>query len=316
MQTAVGIDIGYGNCKVVSNSGWYSFPSIVGNFEDCIAIPEFGNRPLESVEIEGEKFLIGESARKHSTRFFSSRDRGWINSRPYRALIKFVLNKSCSKSESVAITSGLPASYYKADKDNLSKVIRKIAEDMEISSQVSVIPQPMGAFLSEFFDEKGHVFDHNLASGRIGVLDVGYFTTDLVTLDCLDIVDRQVASIECGVSTAMEAIKRDLYDKWQINLDLHRVEESVRRGKIVVFGEERDLSDIRDQRLNELANEIEAQAKTIWGNAADLNKIILAGGGAALLYKFLNFYRHAQIVRDPAFSIASGFYRHAVRKCI
>lgn len=314
---AAGIDIGYGNTKIVLNTTLDSFPSLVGNFEEGITIPEFRGRPFESVEIEGERFLIGESARKHSTRIYSSRDRGWIGSKAYRALAKFALIKAgLSRGETVAITTGLPAAYYKQDKDMLSSLITDIAEEAGITIRAAVIPQPMGAFFSQFFDEKGHVLDDRLASGRVGVLDVGYYTTDLVTLDHLDIVDRQIASIECGVSTALEAIKRDLYDAWQINLDLHRVEEAVRRGKVMVFGEERDITKNRNQRLRELAGEIEGQAKTVWGNAADMDRILLAGGGAALLVDYLVFYRHAKVVRDPAFAIAHGYFRHAVRKCI
>ena len=174
----------------------------------------------------------------------------------------------------------------------------------------------MGAFFSQFFDEKGHVFDEKLASGRVGILDIGFYTSDLVTLDHLEIVDKQIGSIESGVSTALETVKRDLYDALQINLDLHRVEDALRRGKVMVYGDERDITDTRDRRLKELAAEIEGKARTIWGNGADLDHVLLAGGGAALLYDHLNFYRHAKIVRDPAFAIAHGFFRHAIRKCI
>lgn len=314
---AAGIDIGYGNVKVVTDSCWGSFPSLVGNFEEGINIPDFGGRPLEAVDLGEEKFLIGESARKHSTRLYSSRDRGWIGGKAYKALVKFAIQKCGLRAgEMAAITTGLPAAYFKADKDLLAALITDVAEEVGITARVSILPQPMGAFFSQFFDEKGHVLDERLAAGRVGVLDVGYYTTDLVTLDHLDIVDKQLGSIESGVSTALEAIKRDLYDAWQVNLDLHRTEEAVRKGKVTVFGEELDISGIRDQRLKELAGEIESHARTIWGNGADLGRVLLAGGGAALLSGHLDIYRHAKIVRDPAFAIASGFFRHAIRKCV
>ncbi len=317
MKYAIGIDIGYGNTKLVTAANWSSFSSLVGNFEEGINIPDFGGRPLEVVDLGGEKYLIGETARKHSTRIYSSRDRGWIASKAYRALLKFALQKcNLKEGDTAAITTGLPAAYFRTDKELLAALIAEVAEEARITAKVSILPQPMGAFFAQFFDEKGHVLDERLASGRVGILDIGYYTTDLVTLDHLDIVDKQLGSIESGVSTALEAIKRDLYDAWQVNLDLHRTEEALRKGKVTVFGEERDITSIRNQRLKELAGEIESQARTIWGNAADLGRILLAGGGAALLSEHLSFYRHAKIVRDPAYAIANGFFRHAIRKCI
>ncbi len=179
----------------------------------------------------------------------------------------------CGIQGEAIITTGLPVAYHLADKERLAQIIQNVARESGIEATVHVLPQPAGAFFSLLFDERGGILDARLASQRIGVLDIGYFTTDLITVDGLQVVDKQIASIESGVSTALEAIRRDITDKYHLNLDLYRTEEAVKRRKVSVFGEDQDISGIVSTRLRELEAEIEAQAQTIWGNGADLDRV-------------------------------------------
>jgi plasmid segregation protein ParM len=311
---AIGIDIGYGYTKINTGARVESYPSIVGNCEENRISIGFERHLPEMIEIDGEKFLVGESAKRYSSRNYQVRDRNWINTKPYRVLAKHSLARSGVKGEAV-ITTGLPVAYHQADKERLARIIQDLARESGIVASVHVLPQPAGSFFSLLFDEKGEILDSRLASQRVGVLDVGFYTTDLITVDGLQTVDKQVATIESGVSTALEAIRRDITDAYNLNdLYLYRVEEAVRRRKISVFGEDQDISKIVGNRLRELEAEIEAQAQTIWGNGADLDRVILAGGGAEMLSPYLNLYRHATVLRDAAAANAAGFYRHSMRK--
>lgn len=311
MQTAIGIDIGYGNTKVNTGGTVFSFPSIVGNFQESVSIG-FDRGTLECVEIDGEKFLIGESARRHSSRHYTSRSRDWIGTIHYRALLKHALKK-CNATGEAIITTGLPVDF-RADKERLTAIVKDVALKCGVNAFVHVLPQPVGAFFSLLFDEKGSVLESRLASSRVGILDIGFFTTDLLTIDGMSVVEKQLASFENGVSTALEAIRQDLADTYKLQLDIRRTDEVVRRGKVSVYGEEKDITAISGKRLGELETEIQAQAQTIWGNAADLDRVILSGGGATMLSPYLNLYRHATVIRNAAEANAAGFYRNSFRR--
>lgn len=308
---AIGIDIGYGNTKVNTGTEVYSFPSIVGNYQESVSIG-FDRGTLEVVDMDGETFLIGESAKRHSSRHFTSRTRDWIGTIHYRALLKHALKKAKASSQAV-ITTGLPVDF-RSDKDRLAAIVTEVAAQAGINASVFVLPQPVGAFFSLLFDQDGAVLDGRLASSRVGILDVGFYTTDLMTIDGMSVVEKQIASFPSGVSTALEAIRQDLAETHKLQLDIRRAEEAVRRGKVAVFGEEQDITPIIARRLQELEAEIEGQAKTIWGNAADLDRVILAGGGAAMLAPYLNLYRHATVLRNPAEANAAGFHRNSFRR--
>lgn len=308
---AIGIDIGYGRTKVNTGSEAFSFPSIVGNYQESVSIG-FDRGNLEVVEIEGETFLVGESAKRHSSRHFTSRSRDWISTIHYRALLKHSLVKAGATRPAV-ITTGLPVEF-RSDKDRLAAIVTDVAAKAGITASVYVLPQPVGAFFSLLFDQNGAVLDGRLASSRVGILDVGFYTTDLMTIDGMSVVEKQIASFPNGVSTALEAIRQDLAEVHNLQLDIRRTEEAVRRGKVAIFGEEQDISPIIARRLRELETEIEGQAKTVWGNAADLDRVILAGGGAAMLAPYLNLYRHATVLRNPADANAAGFHRNSFRR--
>lgn len=313
----IGVDVGYGHMKVVTDSGEgltrIVLPSVVGNYEERTAMEGLRLSTLELVEIGSQKLLIGRSALKHSTRIFNAREKGWIGSVAYLALMKNAIQHSNPDSISIAITSGLPISHYKTDKGKLTNLIREVAKNEAITVKVKVIPQPLGSFFNLLFDEHGGVQDEGLVNSRIGILDIGFYTSDLLTIDNLEPVENQMASFENGVAGTLESIARDIEKAYDLRPDLHKTEEAIRKGSIRVFGVDHDIATIVKQRLSEFAAEIEARAKTVWKSAADLDKAVLTGGGAALLKNHLDLYRHAIVIDDAQFANAVGYYKYARR---
>ena len=314
----IGIDVGYGYTKVVTNSDdgitQIISPSVVGNFEGR-TVEDDGLRlsALDVVEIQGQKLLVGRSALKHSSRIFNFREKNWTESIAYQALMKSAICHLQPDSIKLIIASGLPVSYYKSDRGKLTNVIRDIAADTAINLRVKIIPQPLGSFFNLLFDDNGEVQDEGLASSRVGVLDIGFYTSDLLTIDNLELVEKQIGSFENGVAGTLESIAKDIEKAYDLRPDLHKTEEAIRKGSIRVFGTDHDITEIVRQRLTELATEIEARAKTIWKTAADLDKVILTGGGAALLQDYLDLYKHAMVIDEAQFANARGYYKYAKR---
>lgn len=314
----IGIDVGYGYTKVVSDSSkglmrtvW---PSVAGNVESGIVEVEgMKSSANEYVEVDKQKILVGNVALRHSSRIFNAREKNWIGSIAYKALMKAAVRHADPDSLNLIITSGLPVSYYKTDRENLTNLIRGIAKDEAITVTVKVIPQPLGSFFNLLFDESGGVRDEGLVNSRVGVLDIGFYTSDLITIDSLELVEKQIASFENGVAGTLESISRDIETACDFRPDIHKTEEAVRRGTIRVYGSDQDIAGIAKQRLTELATEIEARAKTVWKSAADLDCVVLTGGGATLLRDLLDLYRHTTVIENAQSANAMGYYKYARR---
>lgn len=317
MNKSIGIDIGYGYTKIYTSEGAKVFPSVVGNHEDTIVQLEgFNPSIVDMIDVEGQKYLVGESALKHSDRFFNVREKNWIDSITYRVLLSHVLKTINFNGFGVSLVTGLPVSFYKSDKDKLANLIRSLALTYGAGLRVKVIPQPMGSFFDFLFDIDGHITDEKLTreDTKIGVLDIGFYTSDLITIHNLEVVEKQIASWENGLSTAYTKIAKDIETKYELTKEVHDIEKAVRSGYIKTFGEKHDISNIVNSRMRELANEIEARVRTIWKSGADIDIIIVSGGGASALRNYLKLYKNVYFLdKDGQISNARGFWKYARR---
>ncbi len=317
MMKVIGIDVGYGYTKVVTDVNGMILPllspSIVGVYEDGIVVDGLKTSERDGVTVNGQRFLIGESARRHASRLLDGRHEGWIDSIAYRALLMHALSTAACNAVNLTVVTGLPVNFYRTGKDKLINLVREIVEKYCLNLTVKVIPQPLGSFFNLLFDEAGRVADGDLASGKVGVLDVGFYTTDLITVSELELVERQIDSFENGVSTALTSIAKDIEAAYGLRPDIHKTEEAVKQGYIKAFGVQKDIGQAVEQRFGELARDIEGKAKTIWKNAADIDKVLLTGGGAKQLKGHLNLYRHAVVINDAQFANARGYYKFGRR---
>ncbi|MEW6741017.1 MAG: ParM/StbA family protein [Nitrospirota bacterium] len=314
----IGIDVGYGYTKIVTDNGNglitpITFRSVVGTYEDGIQVEGLKSSTKEIVTVSNQRFLVGSSALKHSNRILNGREKGWINSIAYTVLLKYALQVIEANSVDLTITTGLPVNYYKSDKEKLTNLIRDLAQDYCINLTVKVIPQPLGSFFNLLFGSNSTIATPGLSSEKVGVLDIGFYTTDLITVHELEIVDKQIDSFENGISTALDAISKDIEDTYGMRPDLYKTEQAVKQGYVKAFGAEKDIRFIAQQRLTELAQEITAKAKTIWKSAADIDRVVLTGGGASLLKSYLNLYQHATVIEDAQFANSMGYYKLAKR---
>ena len=52
--------------------------------------------------------------------------------------------------------------------------------------QVATIPQPFGSFFDRVLDDEGKLINARFARARVGILDVGSYTTDIALSDGLE----------------------------------------------------------------------------------------------------------------------------------
>jgi len=220
------------------------------------------------------------------------------------------------------VVTGLPVAFYN-DKAVLRerllgvhKVTREGRHGQTFKvNECRVIPQPFGALLAAALDDRGRIADQDLATGSVGVIDVGGKTTNLLSVKRLAEIGRETESVSVGAWDVVRAVRGFLVDRCP-NLELrdHQVVEAIIARQVRYYGQAVDLKPVVDAALEPMANQVIAQASQLWNGGAGLGAILVAGGGALLLGPYLKaHFRHARIVSEPVLANAEGYWKLAQR---
>lgn len=318
----IGLDIGYSHTKAVSGERRVIFPSVVGTPER----PRFSvgeanqaivlHTPLGRVQ-------VGEGAVLHSRFLFQREDREWVTSEVYHALALAAFSELTAGTKvKVSVVTGLPLAFFE-DRGavrnwllGIHKINRegRVGQVIEVAS-CHVIPQPFGAILAETLDVRGKIVNQDLATGTVGLIDIGGKTTNLLAVHKLSEIARETGSVAVGALDAVKAFQ-DFVNHHYPGLDLrpHQIISAIVNRTIRYYGRQVDLSRVVEDILEPLAAQVLAEATRLWGNGAKLDAILIAGGGGLLLGNYIRkHFRHARLVSDPVFANAIGFYKFAVR---
>jgi plasmid segregation protein ParM len=231
---------------------------------------------------------------------------------------------------SFQVVTGLPVNWY-ADRDKVveqlsgTHVVRRVNGRQADGphppvhrfavEEVLVVPQPFGSLFDAILGSDGQIVDEGLAQGRLGVIDVGTYTTDYVLVDRLRYIERGSGTLSTAMSRAYQLVGRSILDTYGLELRMHQVDRAVREGQVTVFGEERRVDWLADPVLDALAQEVLAEAGTLWGDGRDLKAILVTGGGAmALGERIRRRYAHARVLPDAALANVKGFFKYGQRK--
>jgi plasmid segregation protein ParM len=330
-QTTIGLDIGYGNVKAFADNGRnVCFESKVAPAEfirfqiDVGAQVQVNGLTLHNTK-EGSVF-VGELATKQGRpgAIRSPRDRDRVTDpiTTHLADAAFAMLLPGVEQANIRVVTGLPVSYYR-DAFQLSQHLlgkheifldgRSLTVEVE---DVLVVPQPFGALLSLILDERGRLVTSatEMVEGRVGILDIGQHTTDMILVEGLEYIEARSGSIEVGVSTAIDMIRKVLLDDYRVTYEAHEIELAMRRGWLVIKGEKHRVNGLASERLDPIARSIEAEARTLW-NISTLNAIVLAGGGSLALKPWLEpRFTQATYAPDAAMANAAGFLRYGLRQ--
>jgi len=318
-----GLDVGYSAVKAVGNDQRVTFPSVVGTPDRARFSLDGASENGIVLNLVDGTFLVGQGAVEQS-RFAPRReDRAWIESDEYyRLMLATFTELTTATSCELIVVTGLPVAYY-GDKDKLRDLLlgehRASREGRRGQvfrvTDCRVIPQPFGALLSLALDDRGRVADTELATGKIGIVDVGGKTTNLLSVNRLAEIARETASVNVGSWDAMRAVQDWLSNHCpDLVLRDHQVIEAMIARSVAYYDGKVDLGDVVDQALEPMAAQIVAQATQLWNAGASLSAILVSGGGALLLGPAIKkHFRHARVVEDPVFANAIGYWKFAQR---
>lgn len=316
MRRIIGVDLGFGFCKVFSDNGIHIFPSVIGPCDDAAMKVSGLKNPAfehETVFLDNRRYLIGESAIKYADRVYLAREKDWMETSTYRCLLYHSLRiaglySNTHAPEDIVIATGLPVTHYRSCRGKLVELIKKMAHP-DISVKVTL--QPLGSYFDYFLDDNGVVLDRELISGRIGIIDIGFYTTDYVTVEDLDLVKNLLDTSEGGMSSVYQDIARDIYSVYGVKKEVHEVEKVLRDGYVKVYGDKKDVADLVGPRLDSFAREIESTARVLWKDGAGIDRILITGGGAEAMKSYLDFYKHTIFVPESQIANVRGYVKFA-----
>ena len=315
----VGLDIGYSATKAVTGNRRAYFPSVVGTPDQA----HFSiNSTTGLILTKPTHTQVGEGAVSQS-RFLKRReDRRWVESEEWYTLFLASLTELTAGSVDLRIITGLPIAFY----DDRARVRDRLLGQHKTQRQdrraqtftvtdTRVIPQPFGALLAATLDNRGAITDNALATGAVGILDIGGKTTNLLSVNRLSEIGRETASANTGAWDAVRGLRTWLDENCpDLELRDHQIIHAIITRQVRYFGKPIDLAGPVGDLLEPLADQIIAEATQLWNGAAGLDAILVSGGGALLLGPYIKrHFRHAQIVEEPVFANAIGFYRFAER---
>lgn len=321
-MAVVGIDIGYGYTKAVSDNGEIRFQSVTGpavriKFRD--ELHRNDGQGGNVYNLNGRSFFVGNWALLQSpfTNVLRARER--TDTEHLLRLFIAALHK-LGIADKVKIVTGLPVAWY----DDHTRIEAELGkrhifsvDDRRYAIEVEaiyVIPQPIGSFFYLMLDDSGKLVRAELGRARVAVIDIGMYTTDYCLVDHLRYVERSSGSIAVGMGRVYDLVGDALREFYDLELELHQIDRAVRENLFRVNGTELAIEYIAEPAIKEVSERIIGKARELWGNARDVDRIILTGGGAiALRKRFTELYPQLILAQPADIANARGFYRRGRR---
>jgi plasmid segregation protein ParM len=298
----LGIDVGFGFTKATNGNDFIIFKSIFGDATDIQFRLSIGSASFVEnlhVTIEDQSYFIGDFAEQQS------------NVRQYtlyqeRLLTEFTKILSLTAAGSITdkyvpmnVVTGLPIGYLKQYHQQFVKILTghhditfhqpdgtKISKKININ-KVRMLPQPLGSVLNLLMDDKGKIVNKDLAKQKIGVVDIGFRTTDFSIFDRLRYIERGSTTTDTGISKSFSIISKKLREESGVSIEVYRLYKAVETGSIKILGKEYNISKLRDQVFSNSAGIIANDIERLWAEDWDIDTIVLTGGGSMELAKYL-----------------------------
>jgi hypothetical protein len=204
----------------------------------------------------------------------------------------------------------LPANI--ADSPNhQSALIQKIKAGTG-AAKVGVLPEPKAAAMFLLLNHEGNTLNGDIAQQRILIVDIGAGTTDVTVLNRLNVEPKSVSTMQEGMTSALTQVQRLIQRDLGRNASLVLTDMAVRGRAIKVRGKFEQLPDGWELPMRAFAQSIVTFLNRHFGNAADMDRVLLVGGGSCepiITETIQHSYPHAEVVPEAQNAIARGAAR-------
>ncbi|MEQ8673722.1 MAG: ParM/StbA family protein [Aggregatilineales bacterium] len=326
----IGLDIGYGVVKAVTDKETVTFPSVMGHAREIkFQADEIVQRhPGDWISDDDGAWFVGNLALSQLPAGELLRLRGRTANESTMGnafrlrLAKVAIGKLMNGVRDgdvvhLRIATGLPTDHMRDAgelKDALlgQHVIRTdLCEVIANITEVMVMPQPYGTIYAATLTENGEV-DRTHNYRRTGVCDVGTYTVDLALDDEGEFLDSESGSVESGVYTAQERIATALERDYREKIPFKIVEEVLRTGVFYANGQPVDYRDVVQEALTPLRSATLNLLSEKWQRGTIVDVIYLSGGGAELVCsEVAEAYPQTQLVPNSQTANARGYLNYA-----
>ncbi len=299
----VGIDVGFGFTKAFNGRNSVIFKSVLGDATQIQFRSSLVDDPDGSnlhVTLDGKSYFIGSYAERQSNVREFTLDQDKLLTDFVKVLALTAIGVCCKNNTSLNVVSGLPVGFLTRDykrfadlltgrheiifhHENKDDVTRRIH-----INKVQMIPQPVGSIFNLLMDDRGKINDQGLSLQKIGVVDIGFRTTDFSIFDHLQYIERSSTTMDTGISKCFSAIANKLRQESGVNIELFRMFSFIESGAIKIRGREYNISNLKKRVYTHAAAAIAADVNRLWEEDWDMDAIILSGGGSMELAPYLH----------------------------
>jgi len=309
----ISIDVGYSQVKAMSQNGKkILFPAVKADIAHDPTVGMFkqlGHNVKIKTFNSAQEVLVGEGALRslNATTTLTREKSAEIHD-------LFILTAAylCGAQGRVDVAVGLPLSYYRFQRQELKNRLQKINAHVKVNdgpekyisiSNVEVFPQGVGLLLSD-----GVIMTH---SGRIAVIDIGFYTTDYLLFEIIDgspvPIPELCGSADTGIHVASRAISNKYQEKTGALAPKFLLNQLISGEPVYFKGQALDFNMELDNVLKRSTELITQEILAVWSQQADnISQTILAGGGSVLLNRYLDF-PNIYMPKDPVFANTEGF---------
>jgi plasmid segregation protein ParM len=299
----LGIDIGFGFTKATNGKDYLVFKSVLGEatdiqFQEQVLAGATGDDHLQ-VEVDGKSWFVGELAERQSNVRFFTLDQSQFIAQFAKNLALTAAARLVGGFIPINLVTGLPIGYYRQHKDELARILQgehKVAlidaagkrQERTVNiNKVRVIPQPFGSMFNLMLNDLGDLGDKRLVKEKVGIIDVGFRTSDYTISDKMRYSERGSRTTDSGIARAFNVIATKLREKSGVSVELYRLYDAVDRGAIKIRGKEYELKALTEQVFSQLAGAVANEIERLWADDWDMDAMVITGGGGAVLARYL-----------------------------
>ena len=325
----IGIDVGFGFTKAFNGHKSVIFKSLIGDVADIQFRSSMGDAAATAnlhITLDNKTYFLGSYAERQSNIAEYTLDQHKMVEEFIKILAVAAAGICTSGHESINVVTGLPVTYLKRDSRRLKQIIQgehEITyhyqdlpdENKRITiDKVHVIPQPIGSIFNLIFDDHGRICDRPLAASKLGIVDIGYKTTDFSIFDHLQYIERGSSTMDTGISKCFSGIAAKLRQESGINVELYKIFKFIDAGIIKIRGKEYNIVNLKKRVYTHAASAIASDLSRLWENDWDIDSIIISGGGSIPLAEFLIPDIQGNVIPipksiDARFNNVQGYYK-------
>lgn len=233
------LDLGFSWTKGKAGSKIFRQPSITGTVKDV-----FEQDLKPDYFVYNDNLFVGNLAMKHSdVKYFT------MDSNKPEAMNSDVIMKTAlgylAENKPINLVTGLPYKFYFKQEAAMEEKIfsfnneptfilkrgKSEAKDIKIKiNDVKIVPQGYGIAMDHILDSRGEIANKTIAKKRILVVDLGFYTLNLLGLNKLEIMGESDSALT-GVNKAYKLIQLQLMSRFGKTPEIHQLDQYVISGK-------------------------------------------------------------------------------------